>query len=326
MLQGKDLWVDSTGKRLSGQDHGGIHDFTAYTSNFSGLSASFGATYDITNVFYAKANISRGYRAPTAAESGANGIHDGTPFYEIGDHNLKPESSLQADVSLGANSKDVWFEVTGFVNSINNYIFAEKLHSQLGGDSVRNDPALALAPGPAFKYVQGNAILSGGEVVLNIRPRNLKWLNFDNSFSYVSAVQSKQPDSTKYLPYTPPPKYRTELKFIYTKGKAIKNAYLKIGVDYYFEQNKIYYKYGNETITPAYTLLNAGIGGDVCSTKGVTLFSFYVYGSNLADVAYQSNMSRLKYTEPNNVTGRIGVYNMGRSISFKLVVPLNIKK
>ncbi|HWY37341.1 MAG TPA: TonB-dependent receptor, partial [Bacteroidia bacterium] len=143
MLQGKDLWVDSTGKRLSGPDAKGIADFTAYTSNFSGLSGSFGATYDITKVIYAKLNISRGYRAPTAAESGANGLHDGTPFYEIGDHKLKAESSTQCDLSLGVNSKDVWIEVTGFINNINDYIFAEKLHSVFGGDSIRNDPALA---------------------------------------------------------------------------------------------------------------------------------------------------------------------------------------
>ncbi len=327
LLQGKDMWVDSSGKRLSGPDVNGINNFTAYTSNFSGLSGSFGATYDITKIFYAKLNISRGYRAPTAAESGANGIHDGTPFYEIGDHKLKAESSMQYDLSLGANSKDVWFEVTGFVNNINNYIFAEKLHSVFGGDSMRSDPALAsVDTTQTFKYVQGNAVLTGGEAVLNIRPRNIKWLNFDNSFSFVNAIQKNQPDSTKYLPYTPPPKLRSELKFIYTKGKAIKNAYVKVGMDYYFEQNKIYYKYGNETVTPAYTLINAGIGGDICA-KGNTLFSFYIYGSNLGDIAYQSNMSRLKYAgDPNVVTGRIGVFNMGRNISIKLIIPLNFKK
>ncbi len=325
MLQGKDLWVDSTGKRLTGPDANSLVDFAAYTSNFSGLSASLGATYDITKTLYSKLNFSRGYRAPTAAESGANGIHDGTPFYEIGDHKLKAESSMQFDLTVGVNSKDVLFEVTGFMNNINNYIFAEKLHSVFGGDSMRNDPALALAGGPAFKFVQGNAVLSGGEVVLNIRPRQLKWLNFDNSFSLVSAIQSNQPDSTKYLPYTPPPKYRTELKFICTKGKVFKNGYFKIGVDYYLPQTKIYYKYGNETNTPDYGLLNVGIGGDIC-TKERTLFSVYLYGSNLTDLAYQSNMSRLKYADPNNVTGRIGVYNMGRNISIKLIIPLDFKK
>ena len=325
MLKGKDLWVDSSGKRLAGPGPDAIADFTAYTSNFSGLSGSIGAAYNFTNSIYAKLNVARGYRAPTAAESGANGIHDGTPFYEIGDHALKAESSLQADGTLGVNTKDINGELTGFVNAINNYIFAEKLESAFGGDSIREDPALALAPGPAFKYVQGNALLSGLEVVLNIHPSALKGLHFDNSFSFVNAVQSDQPDSTKYLPFTPPAKFKTELKYQWNLGKRLRNCYIRIGLDHYFEQNKIYYKYGNETVTPAYSLINAGIGGDISNGKR-TLFSIFFSGTNLADAGYQSNMSRLKYTDKNNVTGRTGVFNMGRNFSVKLLIPIDLKK
>ena len=325
LLKGKGLWVDSSGARLHGPEPGSLADFTAYSSNFSGLSGSVGVAYNFNNYFYGKLNIAKGYRAPTAAESGANGIHDGTPFYEIGDHGLKAESSLEADLTVGVSSKDLTAEVTGFVNKINNYIFAEKLESVFGGDSLRDDPALALAGGPAFKYVQGDATLSGGEFVLNIHPSAFKGLHFDNNFSFVTAKQNNQPDSTKYLPYTPPGKYRTELKFVYPNGKIIKNAYIKVGVDYYLEQNKIYFKYGNETVTPAYTLLNAGIGGDICSHNHA-LFSIYMYGSNLGNVAYQSSMSRLKYADENLATGRIGVFNMGRNISIKLLVPLDFKK
>lgn len=325
ILHGKNLWVDSSGKRLPGPGPNAIADFTAYTSDFSGLSGSVGAAYDFTDHFYAKINIGKGYRAPTAAESGANGIHDGTPFYEIGDHNLKAESSLQIDGTLGINSEDISAEVNAFVNNINNYIFTTKLESVFGGDSIRYDPALALAPGPAFKYVQGDAVLSGGELVFDIHPHDLKWLHFDNSFSMVNAIQKHQGDSTKYLPYTPPYKYRTELQFDLNKiGNIFKNSYFKIGIDHYSQQNKVYYKFGNETVTPAYTLLNAGIGTNLYS-KTHTLCSIYFYCSNLTDVAYQSNMSRLKYADINNVTGRIGVFNMGRNFSIKLLIPIGIK-
>ena len=47
--------------------------------------------------------------------------------------------------------------------------------------------------------------------------------------------------------------------------------------------------------------------------------------NNLNDVSYQSNMSRLKYTDINHVTGRTGVYNMGRNISFKLIIPIEFQ-
>ena len=115
------------------------------------------------------------------------------------------------------------------------------------------------------------------------------------------------------------------MKFVCTNGKTIKNGYVKIGLDAYFEQNKVYYKYGDETITPAYTLLNAGIGGDIC-LHDKTIFSIFINAANLGDVAYQSNMSLLKYADPNNVTGRIGVFNMGRNISFKLLIPIDFIK
>ncbi len=45
--------------------------------------------------------------------------------------------------------------------------------------------------------------------------------------------------------------------------------------------------------------------------------------NNLFDLAYQSNLNRLKYFEyynesPNN---KSGIYNMGRNIGFKAIVP-----
>ena len=324
-LSTKDLYTDSTGKATSQGDLNAVHRFTAFNSNFSGISASLGATYDFTKQFYAKLNLSRGYRAPNIAEIGSNGIHDGTPFYEIGDSKLKSESSFQVDATIGVNNENYSAEVNAFVNQINNYIFAEKLSSTSGGDSIRTDLVAGMS-GPTFKYVSGDAILSGGEAVLDIHPSVLKGLHFKNSFSMVNSIQKNQGDSTKHLPYTPPYKFQSELKYIVSKvNKTFRNLYFKIGVDYYFEQNKIYYKFDNETVTPAYTLLNVGVGTDIVSHER-TFCSLYLYCSNLTDVAYQSNMSRLKYSDPNNATGRIGVFNMGRNISVKLVIPIDIKK
>ena len=324
-LNGDNLYLDSSGNKLNGDQDGAVHRFASYNSSFTGMAGSVGATYDITRNLYAKANVSRGFRAPNIAESGSNGIHDGTPFYEIGDAQLKPETSNQVDLTLGLRTANFTVEANLFQNNINNYIFPEKLASTAGGDSVRTD-VMAGMEGPTFKYVQGNAVLSGGEAVLNIHPSAWKWFRWENSFSMVNAVQKNQPDSSKYLPYTPPYKLLSQVVLNVGKmGNTFKNVYFKAGVDYYFKQDKVFHKFGNETETPGYTLVNLGVGTDVCSRTS-TLFSLYVYVSNLGDVAYQSNMSRLKYGDPNNVTGRVGVFNMGRNISFKLVVPIDFKK
>ena len=130
----------------------------------------------------------------------------------------------------------------------------------------------------------------------------------------------------KYLPLTPAPKFSSELKATKRKmGKSLANAYIKFGIEKYFTQDKYYAAYGTETATPGYMLLNFGFGGDVLA-KEKTLFSFYVSANNLSDVGYQSHLSRLKYADENTVSGRRGVYNMGRNISFKIMVPVDIKK
>jgi iron complex outermembrane receptor protein len=94
-------------------------------------------------------------------------------------------------------------------------------------------------------------------------------------------------------------------------------------LEYYFKQNRIFAAYNTETTTPAYTLLNASFGGDILINKK-TVAKLYITGTNLADIAYQSHLSRLKYAPVNNVSGRTGVYNMGRNISIKLIVPVEL--
>ncbi|HQE12601.1 MAG TPA: TonB-dependent receptor, partial [Flavipsychrobacter sp.] len=108
-------------------------------------------------------------------------------------------------------------------------------------------------------------------------------------------------------------------------GKFLSNSYIKISLDKYFKQNHFYKAFGTETATPGYTLLNAGIGTDFKAKKRI-LFTLYFSANNLTNVAYQNHLSRLKYLDENNSTGRKGVFNMGRNFSLKLIVPIDLKK
>ena len=323
-LHGDGLFLDDNGHKVEATSPNATERFKTYKTNFSGFSGSLGATVDFTKSFYGKINFSKAFRAPNIAESGSNGIHDGTPFYEIGDANLKPESSLQIDATLGVNTNNISSELNLFRNNINNYIFPIKLASVFGGDSIRTD-AMAAMSGPAFKYISGNALLYGAELTLNFHPKNIEWFHFDNTFSLIHAIQKNQTPATRYLPYTPPYKLVSGTEFIAKNlSKTFKNAYLRVDMEHCFKQDKIYYKFNNETITPAYTLVNIGVGSSVFS-KGRTIFSIYLYAQNIADITYQSNMSRLKYKDTNEVTGRIGVYEMGRNINFKVNIPLSFR-
>lgn len=316
--QGESLYLNADGEPTDPSDPGATEQFAAFHSRFSGVSGSIGATYQWSDTWFSKFNISRGYRAPNIAELASNGVHEGTLRYEIGDPNLKPETSLQFDLAIGHNSDHVTAELDLFHNDISNYIFSRKLEAGGGGDSLIDGYSV-------FKFVSGDAKLTGGEFSIDVHPHPLDWLHMVGSFAYVQAIQQNQPDSSKYLPLIPGPKLGIELKADAQHiGKVFSNAFAKIELENYFEQNKFYAAYGTETYTPAYTLLHFGMGSEV-HVKGIPDFSLYFNVNNIFDSAYQSHLSRLKYGAVNNVTGRNGVYNMGRNFSVKLLIPLSFK-
>jgi iron complex outermembrane receptor protein len=312
-VKGDDLYLDANEQPTTAQS-GVEHRFTGFNSTFNGITGSAGLAWNFNSSLYSKANISFGFRAPNIAELGANGVHEGTLRYEIGNANLKAEHSRQLDLSLGFNTDHVNIEIDGFVNQIDNFIFLSKLSASNGSDSIINNNAV-------FQYSSGNATLAGGEIMIDLHPHPLDWLHFENSFSYVDARQMSQSDSTRYLPFTPPAKFTSEIQITAKKlNKLLKNSYLKAGIDYFMDQTKIYSAYGTETATPGYSLIHIGIGTDLF--KGDYKFaSLYFNITNLADVAYQSHLSRLKYAPENAVTGRTGIYNIGRSFNFKIIVP-----
>jgi len=343
-FNGIDHWVDSNQVPVTADKIGGIHEFQGFTTKFSGMSGSFGAVYNFKHNFYAKVNVARGYRAPNVSECAANGIHDGTVVWELGDANLKPEFSLEEDLAIGMNGNDISFEVDVFNNSINDFIYAKGLTGKNGGDSLNNTfPSVSIGPAPVYKYTQGNVQLYGGEAQLNIHPRIISWLELNSTLSVVQGGLKHVADSVKVLPFVPPTRVTVDLKFKFKKvGKSIKNAYIKAGMLDCFQQNKIYEQYAiyngysqsgtpfeyaaSKKATEGYVLFNAGMGGDITNSTGQIIFKLYFVCNNMFNTVYMDYMSRFKYYPVNYSTGRVGVYNMGRNFSIKLIIPINFKK
>ncbi|MEO6329701.1 MAG: TonB-dependent receptor [Ginsengibacter sp.] len=303
----------------------GNEKFAAFDKSFGSVSASLGGTYDISNNVTAKLNVSKGFRAPNIAELSANGVHEGTIKYEYGNTGLKSETSLQVDGGVEVNTDHVTFSGSLFYNHIQNYIFSRKLNSVLGGDSI---PVIANDAGfSSFKYFQINANLYGAEFMLDIHPHPLDWLHFRNTVSYVRGKSAYKTDSTENLPNIPPLRWIPELQANFKNdGKLFKNVYLKFDADFTSKQDNVFSAYQTETSTSGYPLLNAGIGGDIVNNKKQTLFSLSFSANNITDVAYQNHLSRLKYAAENTVTGRMGVYNIGRNFSMKINIPFIVQR
>ena len=313
------LWLDGRERPTTGTAPNAETKFPGFISTFRNYSGSIGAAYNLNEKLTVKGNISRGFRAPNIAELGSNGKHEGTIRYEIGNDNLQAETSLQIDAGVSYVTDHVRFSIDAFENSIDNYIFTRRLLTASGADSLRNGTG-------AYKYEQGQARLAGGEVSLDFHPHPLDWLHFENAFSMVRAQQLNRPETEKYLPFIPGDRLQSELRANFRRqGKRIANPYARLQVEHTFAQNRYFSAFDTETATPGYTLINAGIGTDLANAQGKTLFSLYLTANNLFDVAYQSHLSRLKYADLNAANGRTGVFNQGRNVSVRLVVPLDFK-
>lgn len=318
----ENLFIDSLGEFSIDSIAGANTQFRSMSKSFNAISGAAGVSRKIGERSVIRLNISRGFRAPNIPELSSNGRHEGTFRYEIGNSQLKPETSLQGDLGITVNSDHFNFEFSGFVNSVNNFIYLSKLASAFGGDSIV-DP---IDPAPAFSFVQGTALLYGGEIYSDLHPHPLDWLHFENSVSIVFTELKNQPDSMKHLPFTPPIKYQSELNaHAERKWKCFSDSYLGVSVVHFFKQDKIYSAFGTETATPGYTLIEVNAGTRITTKRDVTVCKIYISVSNLLDAAYQSHLSRLKYAPINPVNGNTGIYGMGRNISVRLIIPIEKK-
>ncbi len=305
----------------------GEQRFMDFTRHFNGLTGSVGAVCNVNRHLNLRLNVARGFRTPNMSELASNGVHEGSIRYELGSQQLKAEYSLQADLGADFSSRYFSAQVALFANRIDNYIFTHRLQE-------------VIEPGYlTYAYTQGDARLLGLEAGIDFHP--IHSIHFSNSFSYVDAQLLDQPADTKYLPFTPAPHWSSELKWELSHHShttvnhrhttdanhrsLFNNLFVALNLDSYLRQTHIYSADETETETPGYALLNLSAGTDIL-VKGKKIAECYITANNLLDKAYQNHLSRLKYADENAVTGRRGVYNMGRNIIFKVVIPIIISR
>ncbi|MGH7237773.1 MAG: TonB-dependent receptor domain-containing protein, partial [Candidatus Saccharimonadales bacterium] len=274
--------------------------FSALNKNFSGTSGSFGGTYNFSDKFLLKGNIARGFRAPSIAELSANGPDPGSQIYHVGNSNFKPEFSLQEDIGAFLTLPNLGASAEVFRNNLQNYIFQQQILDASGNpERVDADGAPDQAGEYSkFTYVQSKAVIQGGEFSLDYHP--VPWLHFENSLTLTYGTNvgtgGKVPDSLKYLPFIPPAHSHSELRGTFAKGfGSFRNTYAFLGFDHFDAQGHFFSAYGTETYTAGYNLLSAGIGANIVNAAGKKVVELFIEGTNLANINYQSNMSRLKY-------------------------------
>ena len=296
-----------------------LYDPKESNKKFSNISGAIGVAHDLSEKLTIKFNIARGFRAPNMAELASFGAHEGTNRFEYGNEALISEKSLQFDAALEWSNEHMSVAGNVFYNTVNDYIFYQKLTAKSGGDSIIVENGDDLY---AFAFRQKDAHLYGAELNVDFHPHPLDWLHVENSVSLIRGQFKEALDGSTNLPGIPSARWLSEIRIeMFKKSKAIRNSFINFQLDNVFAQNNPFEGYNTETVTSAYTLLNIGFSTQV-QRKNKTLFNVSLVGQNMADVAYQNHLNRLKYGPTNEATGRMGVFNMGRNFSLKINFPL----
>jgi len=288
-------YKEINGKELIFEDE---QIFNRFSNGFSNLSGSAGFAFEIARDLVLKGNAGSGFRAPNIAELGANGRHEGTFRYEIGNNNLKQETSLQFDLGLEYTANKITFGLNAYANRIFNYIYPGNFNSETTNLENEEGEVETL---PVYRFVQTNANLIGGEASVDFHL--IKSLHFENSFAYVRGV-NRANDAP--LPFIPATTLNNELRFE-PDLKGIADTYFKVGISNVFKQAR----FDNfETQTGGYTLLDAGLGTSLAMKS--RKLNLWITGQNLLNKTYFNHLSRYKLAN---------IYNPGRNIVFGITVP-----
>ena len=257
-------------------------ELTPFNRGFNNLNGSLGESLNFKNLLL-KFNLSSGFRTGNLAELSANGLHEGTPNWYIGNPNMKVEQCLNADISASWQYKWLTLRGSAFRNRFHNFIYLRPTGDELFGFNL-------------FRYEQTNAALQGFEAGAGVE--NNKYFSFSLDYAYLDARR----DDGSWLPFSPANRFLFDSKyFLPARSSKYQNAFISFGVNYVQKQD---HTDANEIPAPGYWLINAGAG---VSFKSVRIL---LSCRNLADQKYYDFLSRLKYYGLNDM-GRNIVLNVG---------------
>ncbi|MBN1952799.1 MAG: TonB-dependent receptor [Bacteroidales bacterium] len=257
--------------------------------SYNNFSLSTGMTQKLTSSVLLRGNLASAYRTPSVAELMQDGVHADT--YERGNRDLRSQRNIEGDLSLHYHAETLKVEVAVFCNRIFDYIFLSP-----GSDTTVEGLLV-------YQYAQSDALLYGLESEFEWSP--LSFLTLSGSYSHTIARQ----DDGDYLPFIPQDKLSGQAEIMIPGKGVMKKLEIVFSPVYALSQ---VHPHHHESETDAYFLLNGSIR-IMLALKSQTMEAG-LYFQNLLDTAYYDHLSTLK---------ELGYYNLGRNVSFKLLIPFS---
>lgn len=256
---------------------------------FSSLNGSVGATYSVNEKLLLRMNLAKAYRVPNLSELTSNGVHGNR--YEIGNENLNPENAYESDASLHYHGEYLSFDLAGFYNHIDNYIFiSPTAETTSSGMEI-------------YRFKQTNSKLYGGEAGVHFHPKSIPWLHVQGNYSMVTGKQ----ENGNYLPFIPAQKFLYEIRAEKETLAFLKHPNIWLSALTALKQVK---PSTYETETDGYTLVNAGINTEIKISNQNLNIGLSV--NNIFDEKYIDHLSTLK---------EVNLFNPGRNFALSVKVP-----
>jgi iron complex outermembrane receptor protein len=263
-------------------EHTGINPDGFASLGYTPVSASASASWKLDGQNSLNLALTRSSRAPNVQELLADGFHDATRSFEVGNINLKEENTYNLD--LGYRFKSDWLraEFDLFHNWANNYITQQRsgrFVDQNGNPCITNCVPFAIT-------TQGDAIFKGYEakLILNLMENKQGFLDITLFSDYTRG----QFDNGSNVPRMPPLRYGLQLDY----GLGDLTSYLR------FTRAEAQTYAGNfDTPTGGYFLLNLGTQYKVKTYKDAELMLF-AKANNLLDENIRNSTSYLRNFAP----------------------------
>ncbi len=229
------------------------------------VTGSVGAVQEFPAGITGSLSLARSFRAPTVQELFANGLNASSGTYSIGDSKLGPESGYGVDASLKGGFDRAEFEISPYLNIINDYIYGF-----LRGDTIQGFPVR--------QFTASDARLMGFEAAATVAP--VQSIALRASADYVNAENTQL---NVPLPFIPPLRgllratYQDQTYMGMVEWRAAASQ-TRLGV--------------GDTPTAGWAIVNLGTGIRV--TQGSVVHNISLHLDNVFNRLYRDNLSVIK--------------------------------
>ncbi len=260
---------------------------TARSRRFNNASGSLGLSVPLAAHITLSGSAARAFRAPTVEELYADGFHAAVGTFDVGNPNLKPETSTGIDGVLRAQGEKGFMQFSTYHNVIDNYVLPTATATILFDGEVV----------PRVNFLQRRATLSGLEFSGETAVARHVVVG-----AVADAVRGRGPNDTN-LPFIPAARFGGSLRYdtgTWSLGGDARRV---------FSQTRVAGDNDTDVPTDSYTMLNLNASvtlGGRRSMQTITLRA-----DNVLDAQYRDASSRIKAFAFNPGRNLSLVYRLG---------------